>query len=207
MKSVTSKKGRLHGRRNKTKRVKIYKKSEYNSGDGMLTTVWGPSLWHFLHTMSFNYPVEPTQEEKTQYRNYILSLRHILPCKYCRTNLKTNFKQLPITMDTMKNRDTFSRYVYDLHEHINKMLHKKSNLTFCEVRERYEHFRARCTSEQKPILFKYDPGEKVTPKSDMEKGCTEPLYGKKSKCIIKIVPQEMKEETFQMDEECIKKRG
>jgi predicted NAD-dependent protein-ADP-ribosyltransferase YbiA (DUF1768 family) len=30
----------------------------------MLTTIWGPSQWHFLHTMSFNYPVKPTPEQK-----------------------------------------------------------------------------------------------------------------------------------------------
>ena len=39
-----------------------------------------------------------------------------------------------------------------------------------------------------------------------EKGCTEPLYGKKSKCIIKIVPKEDKCKTFQMDEKCKKTR-
>jgi Erv1 / Alr family len=183
---------------------RVYNKDEYNSGDGMLTTVWGPSLWHFLHTMSFNYPVEPTQEQKTHYRNFVLNLRHVLPCKYCRMNLVTNFKQLPLTMSHMKNRETFSRYVYDLHELINKMLHKKSNLSFCDVRERYEHFRARCTDE-KPKLFKFTKLNKT--KKEKEKGCTEPLYGKKSKCIIKIVPQEEKGATFQMDKKCVKTKG
>ena len=41
-----------------------YNSDDYNSGDGMLTSVWGPSLWHYLHTISFNYPVTPTQEQK-----------------------------------------------------------------------------------------------------------------------------------------------
>ena len=188
---------------NKTKRV--YTKEEYKSGDGMLTTVWGPGIWHFLHTMSFNYPVKPTIEEKKHYRDFVLSLKYVLPCKYCRMNLVTNFKQLPLTMANMKNRETFSRYVYDLHELINKMLHKKSNLSFCDVRERYEHFRARCTDE-KPILFKFTKLNK-TIKNKKEKGCTEPLYGKKSKCIIKIVPQEEKGATFQMDKKCVKTKG
>jgi hypothetical protein len=40
-----------------------------------------------------------------------------------------------------------------------------------------------------------------------EKGCVEPLYGKKSKCIIKIVPQEERGSTFQMDKKCVKTRG
>ena len=189
------------------KRKQIYTKKEYNSGDGMLTAVWGPSMWHYLHTMSFNYPVEPTREDKIHYRNFVKSLQYVLPCKYCRMNLKTNFKQLPLTMSEMKSRETFSRYIYNLHELVNKMLHKKSNITYCDVRERFEHFRSRCTDE-KPTLFKISDLNKTRKLlSKKEKGCTEPLYGKKSKCIIKIVPQDEKVATFQMDKKCIKTRG
>jgi hypothetical protein len=101
----------------------------------------------------------------------------------------------------MKNRNTFSRYVYLLHERVNKNLGKDSGLTYCDVRERYEHFRARCLDE-KPKKFTF----KKTRKNKKEKGCTEPLYGKKAKCIIKIVPKEEKCKTFQIDEKCKKTR-
>lgn len=179
-------------RKLKTRKLKTYTKTEYQSGEGMLTTVWGPSLWHFLHTMSFNYPVEPTREQKKQYRSFILSLEDVLPCKYCRINLKKNFISIPLHYSDMKSRETFSKYIYRLHEHINQMLKKESGLTYEEVKERYEHFRARCA----PV----EPIQKV------ETGCTESLYGKKSKCIIKIVPQETNCQTFQMDESCKKVR-
>ena len=185
---------------------KTFKKKDYYSGDGMLTNVWGPSMWHYLHTMSFNYPVRPTIQDKKHYREFILSLQHVLPCKYCRKNLTKNFKVFPIRNSDMLNRDSFSRYVYKLHELVNKMLKKKSNLSYCDVRERYEHFRARCISE-KPKLFDIKPYKKLTLKNKKgEKGCTEPLYGKKSKCVIKIVPQEEKCKTMQIDQKCMKKR-
>ena len=195
---------------------RTFTKKDYYSGDGMLTTVWGPSMWHFLHTMSFNYPIHPSAEDKKHYRDFMLSLQYVLPCKYCRMNLTKNFKVFPLRMEDMKDRDSFSRYVYKLHELINKLLKKKSGLSYCDVRERYEHFRARCTSE-KPTVFDIKAYE-VTKKSGKnktmkngkdarkEKGCTEPLYGKKSKCIIKIVPQEEKCKTMQIDEKCLKKR-
>jgi hypothetical protein len=61
---------------NKTKKH-VFTKKDYNSGDGMLTTVWGPPMWHFLHTMSFNYPVEPTPDDKKYYKNFIYNLRHV----------------------------------------------------------------------------------------------------------------------------------
>ena len=88
-----------------TKTMKMKKKEEvvfslddYNSNDGMVVNLWGPAAWHFLHTMSFNYPVNPSRETKIQYRNHILSLRHVLPCGKCRANLKENFKKLPLRM-------------------------------------------------------------------------------------------------------------
>lgn len=179
------------------KNKKIYTLNDYKNGDGMLTAVWGPSLWHYLHIMSFNYPVEPTNQDKINYRQFILNLQNVLPCKYCRINLKNNFKVHPLKMCHMKNRDSFSRYIFKLHEIINKMLNKNSNLKYCDVRERYEHFRSRCVLE-KPKIFKFNKTKKK------EKGCTEPLYGKKAKCIIKIVPQENKCKTLQIDKKCLK---
>jgi hypothetical protein len=173
------------------KRYTTYNEEDYKSGDGMLTTVWGPGIWHFLHTMSFNYPNEPTKEQKRHYREFILNLENVLPCKFCRINLKKNFKKLPLKNEYMKNRYTFSKYIYDLHEHINTMLNKNSGLSYEDVRERYEHFRARCVNKK---IVK------------IEKGCTESLYGEKSKCIIKIVPQEEKCKTMQIDKKCLKQK-
>ena len=49
----------------------LYTKEELNSADGMLTKVWGPCMWFFLHTISFNYPVNPSQIEKQKYRDFI----------------------------------------------------------------------------------------------------------------------------------------
>ena len=187
--------------------------------------------------MSFNYPVSPTQQQQHQYRAFIIGLQHILPCKYCRINLRNNFKTFPLQMCHMKNRDTFSRYVYRLHEIVNKMLGKHSGLTYCDVRERYEHFRSRCTADDKDSTdtatttdsaknqsVVHSKRENMTSssgskgkdnyklfnfgifrnKTKKETGCTEPLHGKKSKCIIKIVPQDEDQPTFTVDDKCIK---
>jgi hypothetical protein len=182
---------------------KTYTRKHYQSNDGMLTSVWGPSAWHFLHTMSFNYPMNPTCDDKRNYRNHILNLQHVLPCGKCRINLKKNIAKLPLRFKDMRNRTTFSKYVYKLHELINKMLGKKSGLTYDDVRERYEHFRSRCSlssDEQEELDRLAINGKKI------ENGCTEPVYGEKSKCILQIVPQTTKCDTFQMDKKCIKQR-
>jgi hypothetical protein len=193
-----------------------YSDKDYSSNDGMLTTVWGPSMWHYLHTMSFNYPVCPSLSDKNHYRDFVLNLQYTLPCGKCRNNLRKNFKRLPLTMKAMESRSTFSKYIYDLHEVVNKMLHKKPNLTYLDVKERYEHFRARCAKPADSILLTRSRLAKRknrgrTMKKHVhfakEKGCTEPLFGEKSKCVLKIVPQKEKCDTFQMDDKCVKKRG
>ena len=190
---------------NKSRSNKTYSKKDYNSGDGFLTTVWGPMMWSYLHTMSFNYPVNPTKEDKKHYKDFVENLQYVLPCKYCRMNLANNLKESPIQECHMANRDAFSRYIFNLHETVNKMLKKPSNLTFCQVRDRYENFRSRCTEDPTVFQFKKEEPPVSSIKSEgKEKGCTEPLYGKKSKCVIKIIPQEDKQATFQMDRKCIK---
>lgn len=195
---------KIHVTRKRKERV--FKKNDFYSGDGFVTSLWGPAAWHLLHTISFNYPVNPTLEEKHQYRNFIISLQNVLPCGACRKNLTNNFKKLPLTMSNMKSRDTFSRYIYNLHELINKMLNKKSNLSYCDVRERYEHFRARCT-DTKPKVFTLSQLKTNKNKTKKEKGCIEPLYGKKARCILNIVPDEEKGPSIQIDEKCIKSKS
>ena len=82
----------------KTKKLKkfTYNKNDYKSNDGMLTGVWGPSLWHYLHVISFNYPISPTKLQKNKYKQLLLNLQYTLPCKHCRHNLKNNFKKFPL---------------------------------------------------------------------------------------------------------------
>jgi len=189
----------------------VYSETDYNSNDGMLTGIWGPGMWHYLHTMSFNYPVHPKLEDKNHYRDFVLSLEYVLPCGKCRKNLKKNFKKLPLKLEDMESRKTFSTYIYNLHEVVNKMLGKKSGLTYDNVRERYEHFRARCAKSYKKLASKKNRTKKrvrFLKKIEImnERGCTVPLYGEKSKCVLQIVPHDKKCETLQIDNKCLKKR-
>jgi len=168
-----------------------FNNNHFNSGDGMLTSIWGPSLWHFLHTMSFNYPVNPTNEQKRHYYEFIMSLQNILPCRYCRENLPKNLKKAGWNKHKLRNRASFSKFIYNLHQEVNCMLGKSFHLSYCEVRDRYEHFRSRCLKKKKPKKDK-----------NLEDGCVDSLYGKKSKCILQIVPKDSKRATFKMSPKC-----
>ena len=92
----------------KKKLKKTYNNKDYSSGDGMLTSIWGPSLWHYLHVMSFNYPVNPTNIQKQKYKQLLLNFQYTLPCKYCRINLTNNFKKFPLKPEIFENRNNLA---------------------------------------------------------------------------------------------------
>ena len=186
----------------KTKKKKAntpFSAADYLSNDGMLTDVWGPAQWHVLHTISFNYPVAPSIEQRAQYRLHLDNLVHVLPCGKCRTNLAENFKKLPLLDQHMVNRDTFSRYVYQLHEHVNAMLGKSSGLSFEQVRDRYEEFRARCLPNSPHTAA---ASASTTTTAAAENGCTEPLVGVKQRCLMRIVLKDTAGETLTVDKAC-----
>jgi len=189
-----------------SKTRRLFSKREYNSDNGMMTSVWGPAAWMVLHTVSFNYPVNPTPEDRKNYRNFILSFGKVLPCGKCRENFKHTLERMPVTDAVLASRDCISRYVYRLHNDVNARLQKKCpNPTYCEVRDLYERFRARCGSS-KSKTKKATPARegkgKDKVKGSSEKGCTEPLKGIKTKCLIRIVPKTRRAKTFSLDRSC-----
>ena len=113
--------------------------------NGMITRVWGPPLWFTIHTISFNYPENPTEKEKSYYRDWFFSLKNVLPCKYCRSNFMKNIKETGFSEKHLKNRQTFSKFIYDFHNTVNsntgKPLHSQS---YKQVRDTFELYRAQC---------------------------------------------------------------
>ena len=101
---------------------------------------------------------------------------------------------MPLTSEVL-NRHNFSKWVYDLHNQVNKMLNKEIVYSYDQIRNRFENFRSRCNlsdnlSDSPPI-----------PKLD-EKGCVNPLYGVKSRVLINVVPCTVKRQAVQVDPRC-----
>ena len=40
-----------------------------NINNGLITKIWGPGAWEFLHSVTFGYPVSPTDEQKQYYKD------------------------------------------------------------------------------------------------------------------------------------------
>ena len=73
---------------------RTYKKKDFNSGDGMMTAIWGPNMWHYLHTISFNYPVTPTDQDRKHYKEFILNMQYI---HYINGKFSNSFYEFRVT--------------------------------------------------------------------------------------------------------------
>jgi len=161
------------------------------SNNGFSGDIWGSCLWFVLHIISFNYPKNPTNKDIIHYYTFFKMIQHILPCAMCRKHLKENYKK-NFSINVFKNRKSLSRYVYKLHNIVNKQLNKTNIPTFNDVANFYENLRSKCIKNKK-ITEKFE--------------CKNPNYeGIKSKSIIRIIPRNTICKTLEINPICILKK-
>ena len=150
-------------------------KPKKGDNEGFLTAAWGPPGWMFLHCIAQNYPWEPSKEQKRNYYNFFKTTGFVLPCRYCRESYQKFIEEpeTKLSMNTMKNRFTLAKWLYLVHNKVNKKLDVKEIPPFKEIWSRYESYRSKCTK---------------TPEKVVKKGCTDPLKGYRKKCVINIIP-------------------
>ena len=86
-------------------------------------TVWGPSFWFVLHTVSLNYPERPTYVEKRTHHDFYRIVQHILPCEACRRHYKELFATYPIE-PFLTSKQSLVTWVVMIHNQVNKRLGK-----------------------------------------------------------------------------------
>jgi hypothetical protein len=124
--------------------------SDYRN-NGLITKIWGNPGWTFNHSVTFGYPLEPTEEQKTQYKNYFISLGNVLPCRYCRESYQKfiTMGETALTDSVLENRETLTKWFYKVHEAVNTKLEIDYGITYEDMIERYESFRAKCGKPNK----------------------------------------------------------
>jgi hypothetical protein len=132
--------------------------TDHRSNEGLLTQIWGPSFWHSLHCISFNYPQSPTITDKHNYKIFFKSLCHVLPCCDCRNHFTEHIKsgETILTNDAFENRNTLTKWLYNFHVCVNKKLGVNYNITYDDLCNKYNSYIASCdlTPEQKVIAYK-----------------------------------------------------
>jgi hypothetical protein len=154
-----------------------------NLDNGLMTRIWGPSGWLFLHCISFGFPykIDPTNpehlEKQNDYYRFFYYLGKVLPCKYCRDSYMDFFTKLS-PMSHLGTRKEITKWLYDIHNLVNDKLGVSTCdiPSFEKVEENYQSFRAAC----KPLTD-------VQKKDKSSKGCIAPQDGKPKRSVIKVV--------------------
>jgi hypothetical protein len=92
---------------------------------------WGKSGWIFINSIALTY--EPSKKEN--YRQFILQLPEILPCKTCGENLRKNIDTLDEALET---KEDFIRWLINVRNGIysdnnTDWKHKDLKNTFDEI--------------------------------------------------------------------------
>ena len=91
----------------------------------MKPEVWGPHAWIFLHSITLEYPDQPTIDEKKNMATFINSLGLILPCQKCRINFNYHLQQYPLNDTVLQNKTNLVKWMIDIHNCVNEMTNKR----------------------------------------------------------------------------------
>jgi hypothetical protein len=106
------------------------------------STFWGPSAWHFLHTLTFHYPDKPSIEEQNASEQFFLNLSKLLPCASCRQHYEKEILKNP---PNTSSKTLLSSWLVDIHNRINKRL-KKPIFSYESARLKYSGENSQCKS-------------------------------------------------------------
>jgi hypothetical protein len=127
---------------------------------GLLPKIWGPHMWESIHAIVFAYPVNPTEEDKQNYRNFFVALGFVLPCCYCSKSYSGFIRdgEHMLTDEALSCRDNLTRWVYDLHNRVNLKLETSYTMTYEMFCHKYNGYRAatcKMTPKEKSHAYIY----------------------------------------------------
>jgi hypothetical protein len=125
---------------------KTMDKTNPDSNNGMITSIWGPHAWEYAHSVSFNYPIEPTDEDKKIYYNFFILFGETLPCGLCVKSYRNFISEgdTKLTMDIFTSRKTLTKWLFEIHNKVNQKLGVDYKETYGELCYKYESYRAKC---------------------------------------------------------------
>ena len=100
----------------------------------MEPNIWGPGAWLFLHSITFQYPDNPTELDKENYKTFFESLQEVLPCPSCSEHYRNNLNKFPIRVES---KDELIEWLIDIHNEVN-VINNKEVLTYDQVKNNYK---------------------------------------------------------------------
>lgn len=101
----------------------------------MKTSIWGPSAWRFLHSVSFAYPEHPSEVEKKAAKELFNALKYLLPCGDCCTHYCKELENDKVEY-YLDSRTTLSKWLVNFHNRVNARL-KKPIVNYNDIAKEY----------------------------------------------------------------------
>jgi hypothetical protein len=93
-------------------------------------------MWFSLHTITFAYPLNPSESEKANYKIFFDNFKNVIPCSICKKNYIRHLKEHPID-NYLSCRKKLVYWLIDLHNLVNVETGKKI-LDYSVVINKYE---------------------------------------------------------------------
>lgn len=142
----------------------------------MQTAAWGPHTWVLFHSVAFNYPQKPNEDDRGRYRRFYTGLGEILPCKYCRESYTQFLGERPLE-PYLRDREGVIYWTYMIHDRVNRKLGKTS-CPFEEYVQTYENMRAKCA-------------KRANATGNLISGCIEPMRNFQSQSDVRSYAQQI----------------
>lgn len=81
--------------------------------------IWGPKAWFFIDTIILSYPNNPSNTDKTLYKNFLYQLKDVLPCESCRSHYSNNINDIPLSSYYLNSRSNLIEWIIKIHNKVN----------------------------------------------------------------------------------------
>jgi hypothetical protein len=85
--------------------------------------IWGPHYWFFLHTIAMSYPLRPNAVTKKKYYDFVQNIPLFIPVESMAGEFSKLLDQYPV-QPYLDNKESFIRWMWFIHNKINKKLEK-----------------------------------------------------------------------------------
>jgi hypothetical protein len=102
------------------------------------TTIWGPSMWRVLHSLSFSISDNSREKDRKKFIEFLQSLRTLLPCEDCRLHFAEYLDE-----HNPQKAENLAVWTFDFHNAVNQRL-GKPQFSFEDVSKVYESSNSHC---------------------------------------------------------------
>ena len=86
--------------------------------------IWGSGAWTFLHTITLNYPENPSEDDKQNHKEFFNNLKNVIPCPNCMEHYKLNLQKFPIDVH-LESKEKLVKWLINIHNEVNIKNNKK----------------------------------------------------------------------------------